>query len=256
MNPRKQVGTLKSITDYLETRDRIRSMVSDAYRTLHMAEQEMREIGSLGLDRSRSMPDDSEAEAHRKIDRRFWHLAFDLTGFGSIMDAKEKRRFDESVNGPDCPAFTEANIRSTFGDLYQSADMMWKRGVVNAFRRLSRQYKTNEAFRINSKIVMRYMIAPSFAGNGLQFKYGMGADEINDIDRVLCRLDCDEFHERALEMAIQDAFSEPPYVYEDLRLKVRGYKNGNLHIWLKKPEHIDQINQIIAEHYGAALGAA
>jgi len=255
MNPRTQIGSLRTITEYLETRDRIRGMVSDACRTLRIADQEMREIASLGLTTA-AVPKNSEAESLREIDRMFWRRAFDLTGFGSIMDAREKRRFEESVSGPDCPEFTEANIRSTFGDLYQSADMMWRRGVVNVFRRLSKQYATNEAFRVNRKIVMRYMLGPMFNRPGLAFRHGAGTDEINDIDRVLCRLDGDEFHERALEMAINEAFAEPPCVYEDSRIKARGYRNGNLHLWIQRDDLLDRINEIIAEHYGATLGAA
>ena len=36
-------------------------------------------------------------------------------------------------------------------------------------------------------------------------------------------------------------------------LVCRWFANGNLHLWLKRPDHIDWINGLIAEHYGAAL---
>ena len=37
---------------------------------------------------------------------------------------------------------------------------------------------------------------------------------------------------------------------------VRGFKNGNVHLWMKRGDLVARVNQLLAAHYGAALGAA
>ncbi|WP_196518336.1 DUF4942 domain-containing protein [Halomonas sp. PA16-9] len=36
-------------------------------------------------------------------------------------------------------------------------------------------------------------------------------------------------------------------------LRCRWFANGNLHLWLKREDHIDRINALIADYCGAAL---
>ena len=79
------------------------------------------------------------------------------------------------------------------------------------------------------------------------------ADTINDIDRVLCLLQGHRHVERDLEARINAALYEGE-PYADGRIRVTGYKNGNLHLEFRDQSLLDGINRIIAEHYGVALG--
>lgn len=133
---------------------------------------------------------------------------------------------------------------------------MFRRGIVNVFRYLSDDYKTNsnEPFRIGRKVVMTWMVGPSFK-RGLQIRYGMPSDKMNDIDRIIKTLDGKQFKPRDLEYAINTAL-EKCEVFEDDYYRVKGFKNGNMHIEFKRDDLLDGLNDQIAEHYGNALAAA
>ena len=246
----QELALPKSLEDYLDERDRIQGEIRKGYDILHQADKECRESIRHGLD-SHSLPWNRLDKALADVDRKFWRMAFDLTGFRQYMDAEAHEQFEKELCKETPPEFTRDNIVATFGDLIQSAGDMWRRGVVNLFRKLEGHYKTNSAFRITPKIIMEGAAQPRFMG-GREIRFGMMADRVNDLDRVLRTIDGEEHESRALESAMNERFQHFED-YEDERIKARVYKNGNIHLWFKQQHHIDRINRIIAEHYGETL---
>lgn len=241
----------RSLFDYCEARDEIREQVRSAYEILNQADNHMRLFSRIGLS-SESKPRHQLDESLRDVDREFWRRAFNVTGFMQIMDAKAVREFMDEVSGNQVPEFTSENVQTTFTDLYQNRVSMFRRGVAELFRRLSGKYKSNGAFKIEDRMVVTCAIVPSFR-RGLEINY-RESSEINDLDRVLSLMNGEEHEPRRLESAINEALLDPPHVYEDERLKLRGFKNGNAHIWIKQQWMRDKINQMIADHYGQVLG--
>ena len=41
---------------------------------------------------------------------------------------------------------------------------------------------------------------------------------------------------------------------EDDYFKVRGFKNGNAHVWFKRDDLVEQVNKLLAEWYGETIG--
>jgi hypothetical protein len=193
------------------------------------------------------LPDD-EKRVRSELDCSMWRRAFDLTGFKQLMDAEAVNEFEKSLS-PTPPEFTEANIRATFIELRLNACTMFRRGVVNVFRHLSDDYRTNasEPFRIGRKVIMSWMVDPSFR-RGLCIRHGASSDRLNDIDRVFQTLDGNEFQSRALESAMTAAFQEGE-VFENAYYRAKGYKNGNLHVEFKRLDLLDKVNEEIAEFY-------
>jgi len=246
----QDVALPKDLDDYLSERDRIREQVAQGYETLKQADADMSKSLRHGLD-GRSMPWNRLDQAMADIDRKFWRLAFDLTGFRQYMDAEAHKQFEQDLKKAAPPEFTRENIIATFGDLMQSADDMWRRGVVNLFRALDGHYQTNNAFKIGSKIIIEAGTQPRFMG-GQEVRFGMQGDRINDLDRVLRTIDGEEHESRALESAMNEQFKDYED-YRDARIKARTHKNGNIHMWFRQQHHIDRINKIIAEHFGETL---
>lgn len=181
----------------------------------------------------------------KEIDRRFWKHAFSLTGFSKYMDKEARAEFERSlVNNP--PAFNMENIRATFLQAYQESELFFNRGLVNIFKRLSGKYKTNDAFKVNKKII----ISNWFRGSkmfGLDVNYH-AQDEMDDLNRIFTVLDGKDYKEyvfsSALRQAVRDGF------YEDEYFKIRMFKNGNAHLWFKRLDLLDMANEIIAKWYG------
>lgn len=255
VSPFSQLTLPVTLTDLLDAREQALSLHMQARRLNDMAKELLDQHGAY------LMPDAGQFRqsvllARNELDASMWRRAFDLTGFRQLMDAEAVAEFERSLS-PVPPEFTDATVRATFIDLHQGAGEMFRRGIVNVFRGLSDDYRTNanEPFRIGRKVVMRWMIQPGWT-RGLQVRYGTGKDKLNDIDRVIKTLDGKPFQPRSFESAMNGAF-EAGQVFEDAYYKAKAYKNGNLHLEFLRPDLLDKLNEQIAEHYAdGALGYA
>jgi len=242
----------RGLDDYLADRDRVVSHLRRADHERRSAAQVISEsVSRYGLP-THCEPRIGIERQIEEVDRLFWHHAFDATGLLSVMDATAREEFDKQMRLDRPPPFTEEAVRSTMQSMALDAEAMWRRGVVRVFQRLSRDYASHEAFRVSKKIILRGMTMPRM-DRGRQIRYGVPADTINDIDRVLCLLEGRRHVERDLEARINAAILEGED-YVDDRIRVRAFKNGNLHLEFRDQGLLDGINRVIAEHYGAALG--
>lgn len=239
-----------TLTDLLQARQDALRLLSDARSLTGKAKELLDRHGRYLMPGNGQLRDSAE-RVQAELDASMWRRAFDLTGFKQLMDAQAVADFERSLS-PRPPEFTEANIRATFIDLHGKSREMFRRGVVNVFRYLSDDYKTNarEPFKIGRKVVVGYMVQPSFK-RGLQIRIGSG-DKLGDIDRVMQTLDGKQFTPRALEFAINAAL-EKGEVYECANYRAKGFKNGNLHLEFKRPDLLDGLNEQIAEHYANTL---
>lgn len=246
-NPWTQLSLPVSLNDLLAARDQAIRLHRDARRLNEQARETLAAVGSYLMPHGSEFHDSLE-RALIELDRSMWRRAFDLTGFTQLMDAEAVAEFERSLL-PRPPEFTDATIRATFIDLHQKAGHMFRRGVVNVFRYLSDDYKTNaaEAFRIGRKCIMSWMVGPSFK-RGLQIKIGSG-NKLNDIDRIIKTVDGKQFKPRDLEYAMNAAF-EKGEVYECDYYRAKGFKNGNLHLEFRRADLLDLLNEQIALHYG------
>lgn len=235
-----------TLTDLLVARDDALRLIADARNITEKAKAVLAPHGRYLMPRGAEMPED-DARIRAELDTSMWRRAFDMTGFKQLMDAQAVAEFEKSLS-PKPPAFTEANIRSTFIDLRINAAAMFRRGVFNVFRYLSDDYRTNasEPFRIGRKVVLTWMVGPSYK-RGLQIKHG-SSDKLNDLDRVFQTLDGKQFQPRTLEFAMNQAFEECQ-VFESDYYRAKAFKNGNMHLEFKRLDLLDKVNEQIAEFY-------
>lgn len=246
-----QLALPTTLTDLLQARNDALRLLGDARRITEMAKELLAKHGPYLMPHS-AQPRESEDRARIELDTSMWRRAFDLTGFKQLMDAEAVAKFEKSMS-PAPPAFTEANIRSNLIDMRMNADEMFRRGVVNVFRHLSDDYKTNasEPFKMGRKVVMGWMVGPSFH-KGLCVRYGQPSDKLNDIDRVFKTLDQQIFQPRTMQSAL-DAALQKYEVFEDDYYRAKGFKNGNLHLEFKRLDLLDKLNEQIADHYANTL---
>ncbi len=246
-NPWTRLSLPVSLNDLLEARDQAIRLHNDARRLNEQVRETLSVVGSYLMPHGGEFKDSLE-RALIELDQSMWRRAFDLTGFTQIMDAEAVSEFERSLY-PKPPDFTDATIRATFIDLHQKAGHMFRRGIVNVFRYLSDDYKTNakEKFRVGRKCIMSCMVGPSFK-RGLQIRYGSG-DRLNDIDRIIKTVDGKQFKPRDFEYAMNAAF-EKQEVYECDYYRAKGFNNGNLHLEFKRADLLELLNEQIAIYYG------
>ena len=233
-------------------RDVQHKLLQDHFAHLSLIKAEFSKFGQYHFPMS-AMPHGTLEEAIADMDRSFWRRAFEHTGLMQILDAQSRKRLDDGIQR-DPPAFTLHNVQATFLDLSQRADSMFADGVANVFKSLRHdKYKSNDSFAIAERVVMTWMIEPKWS-RGLAIRHGMSEDQINDIDRVIKRLDGKDYNARELSCAMNNAFCAGA-AYEDDYYQARAFKNGNLHLRFKRGDLLEKVNQIIANRYGCAVGS-
>ncbi len=119
----------------------------------------------------------------RNLDREIWRNLMQRSGMLSLMDAQARDTWYRSLEYDNFPEISEANILSTFEQLHQNKDEVFKRGVINLFKGLSWDYKTNSPCKFGSKIIVNNLVR--WDRWGFHLISGMQADRLADLERML-----------------------------------------------------------------------
>ena len=242
-----EVALRKTVDDYCQARAQIVALYEGGARAMAEADDLMRAQGTYGLP-AEATPRMHCEDAVRQIDARLWRAVFDRTGLTQLMDNEAVRDFLRDLDH-NAPAFTADNIRCTVLSMFQEAEEMFGRGVYNVFRQLDRHYRTNagQAFEVGRKSVLRRVFESDWNG-GLRVRYD-ARHWVNDVDRVFTTLDGRPFTPHALEAALNAALAKgASRVFENEYFRVRGFRNGNGHMWLKRDDLREKLNRLIAAY--------
>lgn len=162
----------------------------------------------------------------------------------------------KALDSDDVPEVTLANIEATFSALYASRGEMFERGVIELFRSLSWDYKSNSPVRFGRKLVLRGAI-DALAGRWEWARPNFsGCNSLDDLIRVMSILDGkpEPDHRNGAYPRLSAAgFPQCGEVDLGGYVKVRGYKNGNGHAFFMRPDLVDRMNAILARHHPDAL---
>ncbi len=199
----------------------------------------------------RLLQDDGVPAGMKAFDAAAWRYLMHESGLLSLMDAKAREAWEKSISDGKHPELTAANIRATFEGLYSARGDMFERGVVECFRRLSWQYKTNLPQKFGKRIVLTSLLG---------WHSYTRANELDDLVRVFHVLDGkpEPDHRGGISAAISRAglgYASKQGTVETPYLSIRTFKNGNGHVTFTRPDLVNQLNRIIAKHYPGALPA-
>ncbi|HCA7269691.1 DUF4942 domain-containing protein [Klebsiella pneumoniae] len=200
-------------------------------------------------------PDKAMKTITRNIDRRIWRDLMNKSGMLSLMDAQARDEWHKSLEKDDIPAISEENILSTFEQLNHDKQAVFERGVINVFKALSWDYKTNSPCRFGKKIIMDGLV--SYNRWGFSFTHGYRRDQIVVLERMLTLLDGKLLPDNRADIAcrLSDHIGQKrtAAVYEDELFRINYFQKGSAHIAFKRPELIERLNDIIARHYPGML---
>lgn len=193
-------------------------------------------------------PDGLNPTLHQ-MDVRGWKHLMNQTGLYSFFDRTAREDWRERIEKGDVPPLSVDTIAGVFGALHQDRRNMMERGVVEVFKHLSWDFKSNQPVKISPKIVLTDI---------LDFRGGVKnspRDTLYFLDDLV----------RALHWI--EGTAEPDH-RKDIWTEVRGagtydfpffimtvYKKGTGHITFKNPTLVGGLNQILAKHYPGALPA-
>ncbi|MDS1916425.1 DUF4942 domain-containing protein [Enterobacter asburiae] len=190
----------------------------------------------------------------RNIDRSIWKDLMNKSGMLALMDAQARDEWYNSLEKDDIPAVSEENILSTFEQLHQSKAEVFERGIINVFKGLSWDYKSNSPCKFGKKIIVDGLV--QYDRWGFHFRHGRRREQLADLDRMLNLLDGKPVPENRNDLSVRlDAHicKQHVSVYEDEYVEIRYFQKGTGHIIFKRSDLIDKMNGIVARYFPATL---
>ena len=193
----------------------------------------------------------------RNIDRNIWRDLMLKSGMMTLMDAQARDQWYKSLEEGDLPAISEENILSTFGELHRNKQSVFERGVINVFKGLSWDYKTNNPCYFGKKIIVNNLVKHDKWGYSLN--WGWRRDQLADLERMLHLLNGKPLPDNRCDIAVKlmDHIRGNPglNVYEDDYFVVRYFQRGTGHLTFKRLELVEKMNDIITRHYPGMLAS-
>ena len=193
----------------------------------------------------------------RNLDRGIWRDLMKKSGMLSIMDAQARDQWYNSLEKEDIPVVSEANIMSTFEQLHLNKIDVFERGVINVFKGLSWDYKTNSPCSFGKKIIVNNLVAHSRWGFSLN--WGWRRDQLADLERMLFLLDGKQIPDNRGDVTtrLMEHIRDNPSkdIYEDDFFSIRYFQKGTVHITFKRIDLTEKMNDIVAKHYPGMLAA-
>ncbi|PJR65876.1 DUF4942 domain-containing protein [Raoultella sp. T31] len=193
----------------------------------------------------------------RNIDRSIWRDLMLKSGMMALMDAQARDQWHKNLEEGDLPAINEANILSTFEQLHLNKIDVFERGIINIFKGLSWDYKTNSPCSFGKKIIVNNLVTHSRWGFSLN--WGWRRDQLADMERMLFLLDGKPIPDNRGDVTIRlmDNIRDNPSkdAYEDDFFSIRYFQKGTAHITFKRPDLTEKMNDIVAKHYPGMLAA-
>ncbi|HBY4119527.1 TPA: DUF4942 domain-containing protein [Klebsiella pneumoniae] len=193
----------------------------------------------------------------RNLDRGIWRDLMKKSGMLSLMDAAAREQWYNSLEKDDIPAVSEENILSTFEQLHHNKQKVFERGIINVFRGLSWNYKTNNPCYFGKKIIVNNLVKYDKWGYGLN--WGWRRDQLADLERMLFLLDGKTIPDNRHDVTIRmmDFIRDNPHqqVFEDELFTIRYFQKGSGHITFKRMDLVEKMNDFIAKHYPGMLAA-
>ncbi len=193
-------------------------------------------------------------EAYRKqLDARVWMHVLLLTGMSNLMDRTAREQLDKDLSG-DVPHFSADAARQVFSDLLGDAKLIFQRGLARCFSDLDRRFKSHDAFKLGSRIILTRV----FDAFGMWNYHSKMEHTLADIERVFAVLDGKQADPGALCRAIREGrrghcFDPHQSVTETPYFRVRCFQNGNAHLWFLRDDLVEKANKVLADYYGEVL---
>ncbi|NIH90608.1 hypothetical protein FHW31_002011 [Enterobacter asburiae] len=190
----------------------------------------------------------------QNIDRSIWKDLMNKSGMLALMDAQARDEWYNSLEKDDIPAVSEENILSTFEQLHQSKAEVFERGIINVFKGLSWDYKSNSPCKFGKKIIVDGLV--QYDRWGFHFRHGRRREQLADLDRMLNLLDGKPVPENRNDLSVRlDAHIRKQHasVFEDEYVEIRYFQKGTGHIIFKRSDLIDKMNGIVARYFPATL---
>lgn len=200
----------------------------------------------------RSFDAQASFEVYRQqCDAKIWMWLYEVTGLYKLMDKTAKDELYKDLCG-EVPLVTAENAYKKFQQLTAEAELMFQRGLARAFIGLDRRFRSHDGFKLGARIILTNVFN-SYGG----WNYHSRMEEVlADIERVFAVLDQADPDPNGLRQAInadRSSWGAQQSVTETRYFRIKGFMNGNAHIWFKRDDLVEKANLILAAYYGEVI---
>lgn len=227
--------------------------VREAQDAARMASKRVAPFGKLAeyVAEYHAKPDKFAKQVQDNIDRSMWGYLLSITGIRGLMDDQAHKEFEQQI-ASDPPEITADNVRATFQQFKADAHTIFRRGLVNVFTNLERQYRSHDGFKIGSRIVRQSGLSES--GHLWDSR-----DALRDVDRIMhlldgCKIDAGWTSSllQMLEGQPSQGFKIRPGSITTEYWHVKWFMNRNIHLYPLRKDLVRRANRLIAEHFDEA----
>lgn len=190
------------------------------------------------------------------VDGKIWDRLMSDTGMYTLMSQKQRDEWDRQLEGENLPEITLDTVLATFRQLSENSDETFAQGLVDVFRQLSWDYKTNNPCRFGKRIVVSRLLDVQRYGTSFSHT---GQAKLDDLARVFYLLEKKPVPDFRVAAGAQfDAHFRAngfggDTVWPGTYFSVRYFKKGTAHITFNRPELVDRLNDIVASRYPGML---
>ena len=191
-------------------------------------------------------------EIRAEIDRRLWRQSLIDSGLSNLMSERLKSEARSSLE-KEVPEFTIDNIVASFNDFGTRLDEIEMQGLVDMFRGLSWDHKSNRAAALTKKVIIKNAFDYRF-GDSL-YMHTSTEETLTDLERIVCRSlgkttppVRETLGAKASTWFRKHQTPVPDYETDDLI--IRGFQKGTMHILFKHPSMVETLNRKLAQYYG------
>jgi hypothetical protein len=221
----------------------------------------------------------------RIVDTSCWQHVIEMSDLEMLMDKESKDKLHQQMMEPEpvhsnhrgydrsgtfqeiakpedvkgtMPEFTEESVVATLKSFIRDAEMIFRRGVANAFSKLDRRFRSHDGFKIGHRIIFNH----AFDGWGHWNYRNAERDSIYDVERALRILDGKPPNYvynsivQQIENERRGGIGARQSVHEAEYFRVRIFQNGNCHMWFTRDDLVEKVNKLLADYYGEVIADA
>lgn len=194
----------------------------------------------------------------KSVDGKIWHRLMNDTGMFTLMSGKQRDEWDRQVDSENMPEITRDTVLATFNQLHAGKNDTFEQGVIDVFRSLSWDYKTNCPCRFGKKIIVSRLF--DTYGSGYTTFSLSGRATLDDLAKVFYLLEGRNVPDHRISEGAKfgDHYRREGFsgsAYEGEYFTLRYFKKGTAHITFNRSELVDRMNDIVARHYPEMLPA-
>lgn len=145
---------------------------------------------------------------------------------------------------------------ATFEQLHTHKNDTFEQGVIDVFRSLSWDYRTNNPCKFGKKIIVSRLFN-TYSSGYITFSLS-GRSTLDDLAKVFYLLEGRNVpdHRVSEGTKFSDHYQREGFsgnAYEGEYFSLRYFKKGTAHITFNRPELVEQMNDIVARHYPSML---